>query len=301
MRSAQDKIRYRRVSSEFWNDAKVLGLSNEGKLAFLFVLTHPSMTSLGMMRGTIPGLAAELGWTSKALLEAFSEAFTEGMAQVSTEAPLIVIPNFLKHNKPESPNVVKSWAKILPGLPDCALKAEHLQRVKAFTEGLGKAFAKAYPKACPIPRTQNPEPYIEISKEISLSESEDEDAQTDPTLTRLQELKDAWNAMAKANGLSTIREWGKSTATTSRAAMARARVRDPDWWAAHTEALAAIPRCSFLLGKNPRGWKADADWFVKPDSLTKILEGKYDDRDSATQNLAAPGYENPENPFYSEA
>jgi hypothetical protein len=153
--------RYRKVSSAFWNDAGVLRLSDRGKLAFLFILTHPNMTSLGMMRATMSGLAEELGWEVKAFREAFGEAFREGMVEASTEAPLIALPNFLKHNKPESPNVVKSWERILPELPECELKTQQMQRVKAFTEALPKAFREALPEAFgkPYPNPQpNPDP-----------------------------------------------------------------------------------------------------------------------------------------------
>jgi len=139
--------RYRKISSAFWNDEKIRTLSDDGKLTFLFVLTHPSMTSLGAMRASIGGLACELGWTPERFAEAFREAFGKGLVEASTEACLIALPNFLKHNKPESPNVVKSWERIVPELPECELKVKHLQRVKAFTEGLGKAFAEALPEA----------------------------------------------------------------------------------------------------------------------------------------------------------
>jgi hypothetical protein len=44
------------------------------------------------------------------------------------------------------------------------------------------------------------------------------------------------------------------------------------------DALNRVAKSSFCRGQNERGWKADIDWFLKPDTLTKILEGKYDDQ-----------------------
>jgi len=35
---------------------------------------------------------------------------------------------------------------------------------------------------------------------------------------------------------------------------------------------------SFLKGYNDRGWTADFDWITKPTNMTKVLEGKYDDK-----------------------
>lgn len=46
-----------------------------------------------------------------------------------------------------------------------------------------------------------------------------------------------------------------------------------DNWIDSLDRVAASPFCG---GQNERGWKADIDWFLKPDSVTKIMEGKYD-------------------------
>lgn len=36
-------------------------------------------------------------------------------------------------------------------------------------------------------------------------------------------------------------------------------------------------KSSFLKGNNPRKWKASFDWIIKPQNLSKILNGNYDD------------------------
>jgi hypothetical protein len=46
-----------------------------------------------------------------------------------------------------------------------------------------------------------------------------------------------------------------------------------NWEAAIKRAL----RSKFLTGGNKRGWTMTADWFLKPGSVVKIIEGKYDD------------------------
>ena len=52
--------RYRKISPCIWNDAKVRGLSDKGKLTLFLLLTHPNMTSLGALRANLPGLPASL-------------------------------------------------------------------------------------------------------------------------------------------------------------------------------------------------------------------------------------------------
>jgi hypothetical protein len=40
--------------------------------------------------------------------------------------------------------------------------------------------------------------------------------------------------------------------------------------------LGRINASPFCLGQNDRGWKADVEFFLRPDTATKVLEGKYD-------------------------
>ena len=61
-----------------------------------------------------------------------------------------------------------------------------------------------------------------------------------------------------------------------------ARLREPFFVQNWREAMAKIRKSSFCRGKNDRGWRADFDWFVKPGSVVKIMEGKYDDRTSGS-------------------
>ena len=139
--------RYRKVDPRIWNDKKFRNLSDQGKLAFFFLLTHPHMTSIGAMRGTIAGLAEELGWDTEAFREAFREALSKGMAKHDPKACFIALPNFLKYNRPESPNVVKAWESALDLLPECSLKMQVIHEAKGYAEGLSKAFGEALPEA----------------------------------------------------------------------------------------------------------------------------------------------------------
>jgi hypothetical protein len=56
-----------------------------------------------------------------------------------------------------------------------------------------------------------------------------------------------------------------------------ARAKDRTWLDQYPAALARFARSSFLQGHGSKGWRPDVDWFLKPDSVTVILEGKYDD------------------------
>lgn len=260
--------RYRKIDTRIWNDAKFRTLSDNGKLAFFFLLTHPHMTSLGAMRGTIRGLASEIGWGEKLFRESFREISERDMAEHDEVACFIGLPNFLKYNSPESPNVVKSWVDSLDLLPECNHKVRLLQRVKAFAEGLSEGFAKALPKAfdCDSETEGLGEafrkgmPYQEQEQEHKQEQEQDVTPKS-PDL--ISDFVSIWNT---TQGVRHVRKIGNREATL------KTRLRDPEWdWRA---ALAKFPLK--LVSSDPSGWVPDLDFFLRPDSVTKILEGKYD-------------------------
>jgi len=99
----------------------------------------------------------------------------------------------------------------------------------------------------------------------------------DPASSVAIRLRDAWNAV---RGVVPIREWSER-----RKRQLRARLRDPTWLENAIRAIAMIPDSPFLLGENDRGWRADIDWFLRPDSVTRILEGKYRKKEVKKKNI----------------
>lgn len=55
------------------------------------------------------------------------------------------------------------------------------------------------------------------------------------------------------------------------------RKRDSFWVENWRSAIAFIPESSFLRGESPGKWIADADFFLRPNTVQKIMEGKYSD------------------------
>lgn len=76
---------------------------------------------------------------------------------------------------------------------------------------------------------------------------------------------------------------GRSQLTDKRRKAMQARWRD-SWWRDHwREALERAGPSAFLRGGNDRGWVIDLEFFLRPDTVAKILEGKYDNRAGTTR------------------
>ncbi|MGE3319097.1 MAG: hypothetical protein AB7I18_07350 [Candidatus Berkiella sp.] len=89
-------------------------------------------------------MAEELGWPIEGFKGAFDELIQQGLVKADLVARVIYIPNAIKYNKPQSPNVVKSWASHWDEIPECELKKLAYQQLKSFVKDIGTAFAQAF-------------------------------------------------------------------------------------------------------------------------------------------------------------
>ena len=287
--------RYRKIDPRIWNDEKFRTLSDRGKLVFLFLLTHPSMTSLGAMRATIPGLAAELGWQEKAFREAFREGLSKGLFKVHEKASCVLVPNFLKYNRPESPNVVKAWVVALDLIPECKLKVELIQQVKAFAEALPEAFAEALPEAFTkdLPKSM---PNQEQEQELEQEKIEDNTSHFQKAkmgsggTTPLISLNGGWPSVKALVDLYNEKTPRECPAVEKMSKAREGKIRlylrqfpDEAFW---EEIFAEIHKSDFLRGLKPSNghehFKASLDWLLTKgrdgvENCVKVFEGRYRD------------------------
>jgi len=73
------------------------------------------------------------------------------MVKADWKARFVWLPNAKFYNRPESPNVVKSWRIPWDEAPECPLKVKAYRELKAFMEGFAKGFQEAFAKSCAEP------------------------------------------------------------------------------------------------------------------------------------------------------
>jgi hypothetical protein len=91
-----------------------------------------------------------------------------------------------------------------------------------------------------------------------------------------------WNSR---NELAKVR-----SVTQNRKRAIKARMNDPFFRQNWKEAFQRMLESPFLTGTNDKGWRADFDWFIKPDSVPRIMEGKYDHKAPVKTYSHANGY-----------
>jgi hypothetical protein len=93
-----------------------------------------------------------------------------------------------------------------------------------------------------------------------------------PPSAGIKEVFDAWNEnlfLAKCLVVS-----------DKRRRFLQVRLHDAFFSANWKAALAKLSASKFCLGQNDRGWRANFDWFIQPDTVVKIMEGKYENNGS---------------------
>ena len=94
----------------------------------------------------------------------------------------------------------------------------------------------------------------------------------------------AWGAEARLPQISNL--------SAKRAKAVATRLKD-DFFAEHyQQAIAKIAKSTFCLGENEKHWRANFDWFLKPGSIEKVLEGNYDGDRAPLANCAPSGTAN---------
>jgi hypothetical protein len=97
-----------------------------------------------------------------------------------------------------------------------------------------------------------------------------------------------WNSQASLPGVKSF--------SAGRKKHLAARMRD-DFFAANWQlAIDLIVKSDFCTGKNDRGWVATFDWLLKPDTVTRIMEGRYDNRKGVLPSGVQRGQRPPPRP-----
>jgi len=120
-----------------------------------------------------------------------------------------------------------------------------------------------------LPACSPPTPLEEKRREEKRKEGNNS-----PPSAFIKDVFDAWNTMAESVGIPKC-----LIVSDSRRRALQVRQRDKFFIENWNVAMDKVLKSTFCKGDNDRGWTATFDWFIKPENFTKIVEGKYDNRE----------------------
>lgn len=190
MTSAKDK--FRKIHLRMWGDAAVRALSRpqpNGQSLWVHLLAG-SQTGIvpGLIASTEMGMAGALKWELEAFRKAFREVSGDGdrkvLAEADWDAGLVWVPNGIKYNSPQSPNVIIGWKQAWDELPECLLKAKAYLRLRTHVEAIGKGFAKAFEEHVASPSGSSWEALANQEQEQEQEKEEDTSTSSPVTVVR---------------------------------------------------------------------------------------------------------------------
>jgi hypothetical protein len=260
--------RYRKIEPQVWKDEKFRRLGPEEKLIALYCITAQS-NRVGIFYFSF-GMAVE---DMKLPADTFPERFANVCKTLSWEwdeaARVLYIPTWWKYNHPDNPKDLKGNLKDLGELPQTPLLAKFCGNLRYLLPTYHETFQEGSRNVTDT----SPErmPYQEQEQEQKQKQEQEQEQEPLRGVAAgplPSEFLEAWNAIPQFVHAKKM--------TSKRVATLRARIADKDWSASWRQALERASRLPFCCGAGEKGWHADIDWFLRPDTVTKILEGKYD-------------------------
>ena len=270
------------VSTSFWTDRKTEDFSPDDRLFFLWLLTNPATTQLGIYEISLKNAAVQLGWSRdsvKVLLDRFARVY--GIIFFNENTGEIAIKNYLRHSIIKGGKPVEDclW-KDIKAVTDKSLVTKvfrHLLKYDDLNDTVSKVIT-IYLKDTNDNDNDNdnddsyPESYHDSSHESSPPKSEPK-VSNSPDFEGVQKL---YNTLCPS--------LPKCLKLTEPRKKAICKIFAAGYSVEQLENLfRKTEKSSFLTGKvktkpGEQPWTASIDWLLKEGNAIKVLEGNYDDK-----------------------
>lgn len=263
---------FSKVSPSVWRSKKFRKLAEDvSKLVYLYLLTCPHGNSAGCFDLDPAYACTDLGIDEKAYRKAINSLCKVSLIEFDDDENTVFLVNWATFNEPTNPKHAMGLLAKLDSASSPRLKQRALEdawaaiEAKGFSdsEALRKAYntlSKAYTEAL-APDQTRPDQDRDLEGDGKVAPSEGID---------LKSVVDHWNAIATTHKLPKVQQL-----TDSRRKALKSRIEAAGSVDAFLKVIDTIPASPFLLGQNDRGWKADLDFVLQPNSFVKLLEGRY--------------------------
>jgi hypothetical protein len=262
--------RIRTIKPEFWCDEKLSPLSAVDRLTFLGLISMAD--DYGRVHDNVKIIDAfvfpNTDDSVRESLANLSRIVRINRGISSSGMPVIEIVNWEKHQRVDKPQPKLALPKIdSDGHKKPKKTAKNsIPELVANDSGIGRELV------APLTPTPTPTPTNDHGPTTM-----DHGAVTAIAVVAPDDVLSLWNAKMNQN----------CRMTDKRLASVRVRLKDASWVAAFSGAIDRAVASDFCNGRTPRTtWVADFEWFIKPDSVAKLVEGKFDNREQVLPLLA---------------
>jgi len=280
---------YGKIFYSFWQSDDTRGLSDDGKLLAIYLLTSPHTNMIGCFRIPDGYVSEDLGWDIGRVSKGFEELFQNRFATRDQGSKWVVINKFLKWNELENPNQAKAAEKLYDQIPTNnpvkpILSIALSEYAPRFNQEKLKPFLN------PSGTLSKPGTGTETGSGTGTgTERKEGDADPPPASPPLcphQAIISLFHEVLP--GLPRVVKWTDTRQEHLRKCWRDETRQSLEWWKEYFVRVRGTP---FLLGENDRNWQADLEWLTTESNLLKVLEGKYSgigNRSGTTRQGASP-------------
>lgn len=190
--------RYDPVDRRMWGDAKFQswdGPPPNTRYLWIYLLTNPHGTGVrGVLRTSVEGIAAELGWSVRATEKCMQKLVADGVVKLDKRACVVWIVNRLRHDMPQRPHIVEGWRHAWAEIPQCPLKDEIDACFRAIFAESSTWIATEWERCCgrvspalspnpsgAVKRTVTPTVLVAVSGSLSPTQEQEQEQEPPPT------------------------------------------------------------------------------------------------------------------------
>lgn len=255
--------KFRRVDPRFWTDEKVQGLDSDGKLLALWLLTCSRVNRCGIVLWSA-GLASEETGIQRNKIDTVLHTVCSIIPwKYEKRINTVFLSHWWRYNRPDNIKALQGAMSDLRDVPRSGLFDSLLLASKDLPVSMRQVYEELLHTVFDT---------VSIQEQDNEQKQEVDDAPKRESTAKLIQAEkrfiQLWN---KTPGVRTARG---EVLTESRRKAFRVRMGEKDWATGAKEALAKFPLRCFQEG--PGSWKPDIEWFLRSDTVLRILEGKYD-------------------------
>lgn len=269
---------YRQIHIKIWSSPDFQELSTQSKFTFIYLFSNSHRNESGVYRITPKTISNETDIPISETIEALKEIENIGLIKYDFEQYIVWVVNAFKYQT-VSPNIIKAVYKDLE-----VIDHSFCDEFKAYYDGILNPYETPSEPLLNSSGTvagkgnikSNINNNIKSNINPPISPQGDEPPPSDPCPYGLivnsyhEQCPDLPKVVKMPN---------------QRKKHVRAR------WEGNSRSLEFFDQyfkragvSEFLNGSNDRLWKADFDWLMNDANMTKVLEGKYDNKDRASPN-----------------
>lgn len=122
---------WRRVQTQFWNDAEVLDFTPEDRLFYLYLLTNPSTTACGVYELHPKQAVMHTGYNSETIISLIKRFIEKGKIRYNEQTKEVLVLRWFHYNSPISPKVRPLVLKELKQVKTDSFRLYVLEELKA--------------------------------------------------------------------------------------------------------------------------------------------------------------------------